>query len=70
MRTNLSKIQTQSSTDPRFEVREDSRGLAEAEVAAPSHDVRLSGGGRAFAELVEIDQIERISNSTRRTKEF
>ena len=30
------KIQTQSSTDPRFEVREDSRSLAEAEVAAPS----------------------------------
>src|SRR5271166_5112496 len=35
------KIQTQSSTDPRFEVREDSRSLAEAEVAAPSHDVWL-----------------------------
>src|SRR5208283_3514231 len=35
------KMQTQSSTDPRFEVREDSRSLAEAEVAAPSHDVWL-----------------------------
>jgi hypothetical protein len=38
------KIQTQSSTDPRFEVCEDSRGLAEAEVAVidqPEDDLNI-----------------------------
>ena len=45
------KIQTQSSTDPRFEVREDSRSLAEAEVAAPSQDVWL----QRFDQLLQIE---------------
>src|SRR5271166_4765769 len=45
------KIQTQSSTDPRFEVREDSRSLAEAEVAAPSHDVWL----QLFDQLLQTE---------------
>ena len=41
----------QSSTDPRFEVREDSRSLAEAEVAAPSHDVWL----QLFDQLLQTE---------------
>src|SRR5271166_186916 len=45
------KIQTQSSADPRFEVCEDSRGLAETEVAAPSHDVWL----QLFDQLLQTE---------------
>src|SRR3984885_12475146 len=45
------KIQTQSSANPRFEVREDSRSLAEAEVAAPSHDVWL----QLFDQLLQTE---------------
>src|ERR1700741_2102236 len=45
------KIQTQSSTDPRFEVCEDSRSLAEAEVAAPSYDVWL----QPFDQLLQTE---------------
>src|SRR4029077_15349585 len=33
------KIRAQSSADPRFQVREHARGLAEAEIAAPSDEV-------------------------------
>jgi ATP-dependent DNA ligase len=39
------------ATDPRFEVREDSRSLAEAEVAAPSHDVWL----QFFDQLLQTE---------------
>src|SRR5271166_1568325 len=46
-----SKIQTQSSTDPCFEVREDPRSLAESEVAAPSHDVWL----QLFDQLLQTE---------------
>src|SRR5271169_5329504 len=42
---------TNASTDPRFEVREDSRSLAEAEVAAPSHDVWL----QLFDQLLQTE---------------
>src|SRR5271166_6337151 len=56
------KIQTQSSTDPRFEVREDSRSLAEAEVAAPSHDVWL----QLFDQLLQTEpRVRRVMSRIR-----
>jgi hypothetical protein len=45
------KIQTQSSANPRFEVREHPWSLAEAEVAAPSHNVWL----QLFDQLLQTD---------------
>ena len=55
------KIQTQSWANPRFEVREENRGLAEAEVAAPSHDVWL----QLFDQLFQTEPPAEVLSSAR-----